>query len=61
MFVWICHTKCHIFGANAVHNNRAQDVKLKTLAQQVAMEHYKWSKDDFRAIFGKNYIEVEND
>lgn len=41
---------------NAVHNNRTQDVKLKTLAQQVAMEHYKWSKDDFRAVFGKNYI-----
>lgn len=60
--MWICHTKCHIFGATAVHNCRAQDVRLKTFAQRIAMEHYKWSKDDFRAVFGKNYIdEAEND
>lgn len=57
LFVWICHTRCHIFGVNAVHRNKAQDNELKAFAQRKAMEHYKWSKDDFRAVFGKNYID----
>ena len=52
--MYICHNKCHL---NGVHKNASLDIKLKTLAQQVAMEHYKWSKDDFRAVFGKNYID----
>lgn len=29
---------------------------MQEFAQQEAMKYYKWSKDDFRAVFGKNYI-----
>ena len=32
------------------------DMYLKRYGQKIAMEHYGWSVDDFRKIFGKNYL-----
>lgn len=54
--VYIHHSKCHIFGENSVHKNAKVDKALKVIAQKKAMRHYGWSVEDFRAIFGKNYI-----
>jgi hypothetical protein len=53
--VYLCnfHHQDHKSG---VHHNKAFDNALKKLAQAKAMEHYNWSIDDFRKIFGKNYI-----
>lgn len=56
LVVYLCHNECHIFGKNAVHNNRDVDLKLKQYGQQKAMEEQGWSKEDFIKIFGKNYI-----
>lgn len=54
--VYLHHNKCHIFGKNSVHMNAKINLKLKRLAQQKAMEYYGWTIEDFRAIFGKNYL-----
>lgn len=54
--VYLHHSKCHIFGENAVHVNADINRKLQAHAQKKAMEHYGWSVDDFRAEFYKNYL-----
>lgn len=56
LVVYLCHNECHIFGKNAVHNNRDVDLKLKQYGQQKAMEEQGWSKEDFIKVFGKNYL-----
>lgn len=38
------------------HKDAALDALLKRQGQRVAMRHYGWSEDEFRAHFGKNYI-----
>lgn len=56
LFVFIHHNKCHIFGKNSAHQNGEVNRKLKAEAQIKAMEHYGWTVDEFRAIFGKSYL-----
>ena len=51
--VYIHHWKCHL---NGVHADIDLDLALKERVQRIAMEHYGWNVDDFRAIFGKSYI-----
>ena len=52
--VYICHDKCHL---NGVHKNAVLNHKLQAVVQKRAMLRYGWSVDDFRKIFGRNYIE----
>ena len=54
--VYIHHFSCHIFGKESVHKNAKVNKALRAKVQKIAMEHYGWSIDDFRKIFGKNYI-----
>jgi hypothetical protein len=54
--VYLHHNSCHIFGAEAVHRNAKVDKELKAVVQERSMQHYGWSEDDFRAIFGKSYL-----
>ena len=56
LLVYLHHSKCHIFGKNSVHQNNELNNKLKAIAQRKAMERYGWTVDEFRAIFGKNYL-----
>lgn len=51
--IYICHDKCHL---NGVHKNAELDRAVKRVAPKVAMRKYKWSKEDFIKIFGKNYL-----
>ena len=53
LYAFICHDRCHL---NGVHKNHKIDLALKRYAQQKAMEYYGWSIEDFRKVFGKNYI-----
>ena len=48
----------HHRGTNGIHgkNGKVLDTKLKQHAQRRAMEYYDWDIDDFRRIFGKNYL-----
>ena len=57
--VYIHHSKCHIFGENAVHVNAEINRALQAFAQKKAMKHYGWSVDDFRKEFYKNYLEED--
>lgn len=54
--VYIHHNKCHIFGKDSVHQNAKVNNALKAIVQKIAMKYYGWSIDDFRRIFGKNYL-----
>ena len=54
--VYLHHGKCHIFGENSVHVNASVNRKVQAVVQKRAMQHYGWSIDEFRNIFGKNYI-----
>jgi hypothetical protein len=53
LVVYICHDKCHL---NGVHKNAKLDRELKAKAQEIAMQHYGWSTEDFIREFGKNYL-----
>ena len=55
--IYIHHSKCHIFGKDSVHQNAKVDRTVKAVVQEKAMRHYGWSVDDFRKIFGKNYVQ----
>lgn len=54
--VYIHHFRCHVFGKKSVHMNAEVDNALKAKVQQIAMDYYGWTVDDFRKIFGKSYI-----
>lgn len=39
-----------------LHKNREMRLKLKADMQKIAMEHYDWTVEEFRLLFGKSYI-----
>ena len=49
--VYLC-PQCH----RNVHSEYGLREHLKQTAQREAMKKYGWSVDDFRRIFGKNYL-----
>lgn len=53
--VYLCHT-CHNECPHGVHQNKAMRLYLKRQAQQVTMDHYGWTEDEFRERFGKSYL-----
>lgn len=53
--VRLCHY-CHNEPPNGVHFNKDIRRKLQAKAQKIAMKHYKWSVEDFRERFGRNYL-----
>lgn len=48
--------ECHRTGKNAAHRNSETMQYLHEYGQNLAMKRYNLSKDDFRKIFGMNYI-----
>lgn len=54
-WVMLCHDGCHL-GAYGVHYNAETGYALKRQAQEIAMEHYRWSTEDFIERFGKSYL-----
>ena len=55
--VYLHHNKCHIFGRDAVHVNRATDLAIKKRAQLAAMKKYGWTEQDFRDRFYKSFLD----
>ena len=53
--VRLCH-ECHNEPPHGVHHNATNQKKLQRRVQRVAMRHYKWSVEEFRLIFGKNFL-----
>ena len=56
LFVYLHHSRCHIFGKNSAHNNPEIAKKLKAIAQTAAMKKYDLSVEDFIREYGKSYI-----
>ena len=50
------HYECHIFGEKAAHNCRESMDELHRMGQKMAMEAQGWTEDEFRAVFGRNYL-----
>ena len=59
LVVPLCHRRCHESGSKAVHRNAETAKKLHEFGQRLAMERMGWSIDDFRAVFGRNYLEED--
>ena len=57
--VYLCHHDCHIFGEKAAHQNAETAQKLHEYGQRKAMEEQGWTADQFRMVFGKNYIDPD--
>ena len=56
LWVVLHHEPCHVYGAQAIHQNPENNRRLKAEAQQAAMDHYGWTVQDFIFEFGKNYL-----
>lgn len=56
LVVLLCHHDCHIFGKYAAHNNAETMQMLHIYGQRKAMKENSWTIDEFRQVFGKNYI-----
>lgn len=56
LMVDLCHHDCHIFGSEAVHNNKENMQKLHEYGQRLCMERHGMSKEEFIYLFGKNYL-----
>lgn len=54
--VYICGDRCHRNGKKSVHKNAEVARALKAKAQEMAMQHYGWSIEDFISIIGKSYL-----
>ena len=59
--VLLC-ANCHRTGDYAAHRNGKTMQYLHEYGQRLAMERYGWSIEEFREVFGANYLdEKEND
>ena len=56
LWVPLCHSRCHEFGPEAVHRNAGTMQALHEYGQALAMGENGWSIEDFRAVFGRNYL-----
>lgn len=55
--VRLCHSRCHLFGPKAAHNCRETADALHEWGQRKAMTENDWTCDEFRMLFGKNYVD----
>lgn len=53
--VWLCR-KHHTESPEGIHFNKEMRERYQHFAQKAAMKHYGWSIEDFREIFGRNYL-----
>ena len=61
LMVDLCHDSCHIFGRYSAHQNKDTMLRLHQYGQRKAMEEQNWTVDDFVRVFGKNYLEDDDD
>ena len=54
--VYLHSNKCHKFGKYSVHRNAEINKALKAKIQNIAIEHFGWSVEDFIKKIGKSYI-----
>lgn len=57
--VYLCHERCHIFGPEAAHRSGETAERLHRYGQEKAMREQGWNREQFRMVFGKNYLDEE--
>lgn len=57
LVVYLCGDRCHRNGPRAAHQNAETALRLKQYGQEKAMQEQGWTVDDFRRIFGRNYLD----
>ena len=55
--VYLCHNRCHENGPEAVHRNAESKRRLQAETQERLMEENGWTVEDFRGVFGRNYLD----
>lgn len=56
LVVYLCHSKCHIFGEKAAHRSKDTMLFLHQYGQRRAMQENDWDIDRFISEFGRNYL-----
>lgn len=56
LVVWLCGSRCHRLGEYSAHQNAEIADYLHRYGQQKAMREQGWTADEFREVFGKNYL-----
>ena len=54
--VYLCHHRCHIFGADSAHQSREVRRHLKRQAQARIMFEQGWTLEEWLREFGKSYL-----
>ncbi len=53
--IWL-RADWHNMEKYSIHMDAELDRRIKAEVQQIAMDHYGWTVEDFIRMFGKNYI-----
>lgn len=56
LVVYLCGNKCHRNGDYAAHRNADTAKVLHRYGQEKAMREQGWTAEQFRDVFGKNYL-----
>lgn len=56
LYVYLCGERCHRLGRNSAHQNAEVMQYLHEYGQRKAMKQQGWTVEEFRDIFGANYI-----
>lgn len=56
--VWLCGERCHRLGKYSAHQNAAIANYIHKYGQRKAMEEQGWTVEQFREIFGANYLDT---
>lgn len=59
LVVDLCGESCHRNGSRAAHRNPETAKMLHVYGQKKAMREQGWTAEEFRQVFGKNYLEDE--
>lgn len=55
LWIWL-RSDWHVLTPYAIHNNTELMKRIQREVQLIAMEHYDWTEDDFRVIFGRSFL-----
>lgn len=55
--VWLCGERCHRLGKYSAHQNGEVAAYLHAYGQRKAMKEQNWTAEEFKSVFGANYIE----
>lgn len=59
LVVWLCGERCHRLGRLSAHQNAEVAEYLHKYGQRKAMKENGWTVEQFREVFGANYLDDE--